>query len=329
MKRNKYIKYIITSLTILTLSLIWVIVIYHSNKIDIESKLEPSLRVAIDRDLNTRFTKSGIPYSTSNTSTRINKGLISKDGKGEKSYSYRETNILRYTNTVDELIKQSCLNTFLPICPDTLNKYFNNELQLKNINATTAIKITDLIKKQSKTTQDTTLLYNSYDYIFSYLLGIEDELRLDAHIQYTLISILLYKGIIWLPLFICLCTLVTYIYLTRKLRQLKKEYKIVKLDENIYRLGESIFNKKEGILYKDNKPNKIRKQEAMLLIAFLEAPNYFLSINDINIVIWESEKIETVKRIYTLVSDLRGDVAPDLDIIKDSNKGYHLCLHAY
>ncbi len=328
MKRNKYIKYIITSLTILTLSLIWVIVIYHSNKIDIESKLEPSLRVAIDRDLNTRFTKSGIPYSTSNTSTKINKGLISKDGKGEKSYSYRETNIPRYTNTVDELIKQSCLNAFLPICPDTLNKYFNNELLLKNINATTAIKITDLINKQSKTTQDTTL-YNSYNYIFSYLLGIEDELRLDVHIQYTIISILLYKGIIWLPLFICLCTLITYIYLMRILHQLKKEHKIIQLDEDTYRLGESIFNNKEGILYKDNKPNKIRKQEAMLLIAFLKAPNHFLSIDDIKTTIWGSEKIETAKRIHTLISDLRGDVAPDLNIIKDSNKGYRLCLHAY
>lgn len=328
MKRNRYKKYIIFSLAIFILSLVWIISIYHSNKIDIENKLEPSLRVAVDRDLNTRFVKSGIPYSTSNTGTKINKGLISKDEKGEKSYSYRETNIPRYTNSVDELIKQSCLNVFLPICPDTLNKYFNNELLLKNINAATAIKIIDLIKKQSKTTQDTTL-YNSYNYIFSYLLGIEDELRLDAHIQYTFISILLYKGIIWLPLFICLSTLVTYIYLIKKLHQLKKEYMIVQLDEDIYRLGESIFNKKECILYKDNKPTKIRKQEAMLLIAFLEAPNYFLSIDDINITIWESEKIETAKRIYTLISDLRGDVAPDLDIIKDSNKGYHLCLHAY
>lgn len=329
MKRNKYIKYIISSLLISILSLAWIIAIYHSNKIDIESKLEPSLRVAVDRDLNTRFAKSGMPYSTNNTSTKINKGLISKDGKGEKQYSYKKTNITRYTNVVDASVKQSCLNIFLPICPDTLNKYFSHELQLKNINAATTIKVTDLTKKQSQITQDTTLCGN-YNYIFSYLLGDEDELRLDAYIQYTFVSILFHKGIIWLPLFICLCTLITCIYLIRKLHQWKKEYKIIKLDEDIYRLGESIFNNKEGILYKGNKTTtKVRKQEAKLLIAFLEAPNYFLSIDDINTTIWESKKIETAKRIHTLISDLRGDVAPDLDIIKDSNKGYHLCLHAY
>lgn len=329
MKRNKYIKYIISSLLISILSLAWIIAIYHSNKIDIESKLEPSLRVAVDRDLNTRFAKSGMPYSTTNTGIKINRKTIIKEDRKERVYSYKTTNILRYTNIVDELMKQSCLNDFLPINPDTLNKYLSNELRLKNINAATAIKVTDLIKKQSKTTQDTTL-YNSYNYIFSYLLGDEDELRLDVHIQYTFISILFHKGIIWLSLFICLCTLITCIYLIRQLHQWKKEYKIIKLDEDIYRLGESIFNNKEGILYKGNKTTtKVRKQEAKLLIAFLEAPNYFLSIDDINTTIWESKKIETAKRIHTLISDLRGDVAPDLDIIKDSNKGYHLCLHAY
>lgn len=270
-----------------------------------------------------------MPYSTTNTGIKINRKTIIKEDRKERVYSYKTTNILRYTNIVDELMKQSCLNDFLPINPDTLNKYLSNELRLKNINAATAIKVTDLIKKQSKTTQDTTL-YNSYNYIFSYLLGDEDELRLDVHIQYTFISILFHKGIIWLSLFICLCTLIACVYLIRQLHQWKKEYKIIKLDEDIYRLGESIFNNKEGILYKGNKTTtKVRKQEAKLLIAFLEAPNYFLSIDDINTTIWESKKIETAKRIHTLISDLRGDVAPDLDIIKDSNKGYHLCLHAY
>lgn len=150
MKRYKYIKYIIFSFTISILSLVWIIVIYHSNKINIESKLEPSLRVAVDRDLNTRFAKSGMPYSTTNTGIKINRKTIIKENRKERVYSYKTTSISRYTNIVDELMKQSCLNDFLPINPDTLNKYLSNELQLKNINAETAIKVTDLIKKQSK-----------------------------------------------------------------------------------------------------------------------------------------------------------------------------------
>lgn len=300
--------------------------IYQSNKTDIESKLEPSLRVAIDKDLNTRFVKSGIPYYTPNSSTKLNKKLITKDEKGEKIYSYKKTEIPRYTNFMDELIKQSCLNDFLPINPDTLNKYFNTELQLKNIHTTTAIKITDLAKKKTKTVQDT-ILYYSYDYKYSYLLGNEDELRLDAYIHYTLVTIFFYKGIIWLPLFISICTLVICILFSIKYYRSTKENKITQLDEQTYRLGENILNIKEGILYKNGEPCKIRKQKFKLLLAFLQAPNNFLSINEINNVVWEDSKSDPIlSRIHTLISDLRKDIAPDL-VIKDTNKGYRLCSH--
>lgn len=327
MKRNKYIKYIISSLLISILSLAWIIAIYHSNKIDIESKLEPSLRVAIDRDLNTRFVKSGMPYYTPNSSTKINKKLITKDGKSEKMYLYRKTDIPRYTNFMDELIKQSCLNDFLPIDPDTLNNYFNNELQLKNIHLTTAIKITNLTQKHTKTTQDT-IIHHCVDYKYSYLLGNEDELRLDAYIHYVFITILFYKGVIWLPLFISICTLIICFLFSIKYYQFMKENKIAQLDDQTYRLGENIFNIKEGILYKNGKPCKIRKQKFKLLFAFLQAPNNFLSMNDINNIVWEDSKNNLIpSRIHTLVSDLRKDIAPDLDITKETNKGYRLCSH--
>lgn len=310
------------------MSLVWIITIYHSNQADIESKLEPSLRVAVDKDLNTRFVKSGIPYSTSNTSTKINRGLISKDMKGKDIHSYKQSDIPRYTNFMDELTKQSCLNDFLPVNPDTLNKYFNYELQLKNIHATTSIKIIDLIKQHIKTTNDTTL-YHHYKHQYSYLLGSKDELQLDAYINYTIITILFYKGAIWLPLFICICTLIIYIFFIFKHYQSKKENKITQLDEQTYRLGKNIFNIKEGILYKNNKPCKIRKQKFKLLHAFLKAPNNFLSINDINIIVWENSKSDPIlSRIHTLVSDLRKDIAPDLDIIKIGNNGYQLRSHA-
>lgn len=308
------------------MSVVWIIAIYHSNQADIESKLEPSLRVAVDKDLNTRFVKSGIPYTTSNSGTKINKRIITTDEKSIRVHSYKKTDIPRYTNYVDESMKQSCLNDFLPINPDALNNYFNDELQLKNIHTITAIKITDLALKKKKTVQDT-VLYQSYDYKYSYLLGIEDELRLDAYIRYTFATILFYKGIIWLPLFIGLCTLIICFLFSVKYHRSMKENKITQLDEQTYRLGENILNIKEGILYKNGEPCKIRKQKFKLLLAFLQAPNNFLSINEINNVVWEDSKSDPIlSRIHTLISDLRKDIAPDL-VIKDTNKGYRLCSH--
>lgn len=268
-----------------------------------------------------------MPYYTPNSSTKINKKLITKDGKSEKMYLYRKTDIPRYTNFMDELIKQSCLNDFLPIDPDTLNNYFNNELQLKNIHLTTAIKITNLTQKHTKTTQDT-IIHHCVDYKYSYLLGNEDELRLDAYIHYVFITILFYKGVIWLPLFISICTLIICFLFSIKYYQFMKENKIAQLDDQTYRLGENIFNIKEGILYKNGKPCKIRKQKFKLLFAFLQAPNNFLSMNDINNIVWEDSKNNLIpSRIHTLVSDLRKDIAPDLDITKETNKGYRLCSH--
>lgn len=305
--------------------MVWGGVIYHSNKIDIENKLEPSLRVAIDKDLNTRFVRSGVPYSTPNTGKKINKGLITTDEKGERIYSYSKTNIPRYTSFTDESMKQSYLNIFSPICPDTLNHYFHNELLLKDINATTGIRVTDLKKNQTKITPNTP--NSNYCHKYSYLLGIEDEIRIDVFIQYTFISVLFHGGIIWVPFLFLLCSLIICIHFILKYLKVKKEYEIVQLDEQTYRLGESIFNIKESILYKDDKPYKIRKQESKLLVAFLQAPNYFLSIDDINTIIWGDSKISTSKRIHTLISDLRKDIAPDLEIPKDSNNGYRLGLH--
>ena len=235
--------------------------------------------------------------------------------------------IPRYTYFMDESLKQSCLNDFLPINSDTLNNYFNNELQLKNIHTTTTIKITDLAHKKTKTVQNT-IPHHSYNHKYSYLLGNEDELRLDAYIYYTSRTVLFYKGIIWLPLFIILSTLILCFLFSIKYYRSMKENKIAQLDDQTYRLGENIFNIKEGILYKNGKPCKIRKQKFKLLFAFLQAPNNFLSMNDINNVVWEDSKNNLIpSRIHTLVSDLRKDIAPDLDITKETNKGYRLCSH--
>lgn len=216
-----------------------------------------------------------------------------------------------------------------PLCADTLHCVWDSLLHEKQVMAKTLVRVgvTDLSEKESKTYSGNTAQFAPSDSLISYYIGYRCEVEATGFVSYTLLYI--YTCYDWLILLaIVLGSILLFLLIRYRSRFLVKKHSalveegssaglenpvpvitVLKEKAHIYQLeSELLFDADSGCLKRGTSQEWLTPQTTILLQAFLEAPDYKLSTQEIQLLLWPDGS-GTNDRMYTAIKRLRSSLS--------------------
>lgn len=216
-----------------------------------------------------------------------------------------------------------------PLSVDTLHCVWDSLLHEKQVMAKTLVRVevTDLLEKESKTYSGNTAQFTPSDSLISYYIGYRCEVEATGFVSYTLLYI--YTCYDWLILLgIVLGSILLFLLIRYRSRFLVKKHPalveegssaglespvpvitVLKEKAHIYQLeSELLFDADSGCLKRGTSQEWLTPQTTILLQAFLEAPDYKLSTQEIQLLLWPDGS-GTNDRMYTAIKRLRSSLS--------------------
>ena len=216
-----------------------------------------------------------------------------------------------------------------PFCADTLHCVWDSLLHEKQVMAKTLVRVgvTDLLEKESNTYSGNTAQFAPSDSLISYYIGYRCEVEATGFVSYTLLYI--YTCYDWLILLgIVLGSILLFLLIRYRSRFLVKKHPalveegyfaglespvpvitVLKEKAHIYQLeSELLFDADSGCLKRGTSQEWLTPQTTVLLQAFLETPDYKLSTQEIQLLLWPDGS-GTNDRMYTAIKRLRSSLS--------------------
>lgn len=216
-----------------------------------------------------------------------------------------------------------------PLCADTLHSVWDSLLHEKHVMVKTLVRVgvTDLLEKESKTYSGNTAQFAPSDSLISYYIGYRCEVEATGFVSYTLLYI--YTCYDWLILLgIVLGSILLFLLIRYRSRFLVKKHfalveegssaglespvpviTVLKEKAHIYQLeSELLFDADSGCLKRGTSQEWLTPQTTVLLQAFLETPDYKLSTQEIQLLLWPDGS-GTNDRMYTAIKRLRSSLS--------------------
>lgn len=317
--------------------------LYQKEKNTICKNIHPLFKQALSIDMNTRFHEQETSFfwginEDSDSSDQVvvedkNSTIIFDKKQEMKSYSMEEK---------QNIVIQSYLYTINPINVFKFDSIFCSLLSQNNIPALTAIRYTD--------NRNNTVLESNGDnlfYSFTYAtdevqLGMMQEMSIQAFVKIplsTVISSVKTPMALWALFCIFITGIVFFIQKPRKKRisiiPHFISFKELETDKNVtqnlpIKISDDIFfDSLKGYIYYHERTIKLQKSQSDLLLCFLNAPDHFISNDQMEIKLrgaildnktWRSQAIKRLREALAPVSEIRID--------NNRGRGYTLICNA-
>lgn len=304
--------------------------------------IEKTFRQALDKDLLERLSTPEVNWQVMPIPIQIDTDLAKI--KGVHFQSEEIDTVIPYTDDMTQeqihldnrIIHHSATRMIKPICPIHLNNLFAAILDTIGISAKTAVTYYDCIEKKHLYSNPDLQIYTYGIHTNIIHLGLEKEMEVQAFVHFTPHWIFQSHGksVLFIILtFICLlATVFIHSYnfpLIKKIREYRKrmfcKHSFVKLKNGNYQLGKLVLDITNGLLINEQQEENIsRRQEYILLLAFLKAPDRSLSKEDILKCL--NKAVDSQNLINTIISRLRKLLQqdPQLSILYTNNDLYTL-----
>lgn len=315
-------------------------VIFFQEKKEILNDIEKIFQEALALDMNNRVKETKAPFffGPSEINPSENYEITVEDSvvainKGEENKSL----------LIDEKIffaMQTILHMENPIKVEELDSLFRLSLYNNGLRSQTAIKLTDNQKKQVQ--QSAEKLVGQYTFSTKERnLGIHDEITIQGFVRMSAFDIFLKAKLsllVWGVVCLVVIMFVLFFIKNRRKKVSKAtEYMPIdtvkpdKMDEiqpikksHLIRISENIlFDSERGrISYHDSQVLELTEQPTLLFIAFLEAPDNFLSHEKVEKLIGgggKDRRAQSIKRLRETLKPI-----PELSIENLWGAGYHL-----
>ena len=225
---------------------------------------------------------------------------------------------VEFKDSIDEMVAHRLAAQYLlaqihPIHPDTLNHILQEELKKYDMESETGIIYT--YKGQSQYSRnDSSVLHRSSVYLTpSRVLDVKKVVSVRAWISTTPWYIVknIYDGAFWSLL------LLGAVLLWSSFSSWEEK------DPNKVKQGKMSLNKESKKVTIEGKECKLRNQEFLLLLMFVEKPDHVLSRDEIKRAFWK-EEIGVDNRVSNLISTLRSSLKdfPKYEVVGDEDMNY-------
>lgn len=225
---------------------------------------------------------------------------------------------VEFKDSIDEMVAHRLAAQYLlaqihPIHPDTLNHILQEELKKYDMESETGIIYT--YKGQSQYSRnDSSVLHRSSVYLTpSRVLDVKKVVSVRAWISTTPWYIVknIYDGAFWSLL------LLGAVLLWSSFSSWEEK------DPNKVKQGKMLLNKESKKVTIEGKECKLRNQEFLLLLMFVEKPDHVLSRDEIKRAFWK-EEIGVDNRVSNLISTLRSSLKdfPKYEVVGDEDMNY-------
>lgn len=225
---------------------------------------------------------------------------------------------VEFKDSIDEMVAHRLAAQYLlaqihPIHPDTLNHILQTELKKYDMESETGIIYT--YKGQSQYSRNDSLaLHRSSVYLTpSRVLDVKKVVSVRAWISTTPWYIVknIYDGAFWSLL------LLGAVLLWSSFSSWEEK------DPNKVKQGKMSLNKESKKVAIEGKECKLRNQEFLLLLMFVEKPDHVLSRDEIKRAFWK-EEIGVDNRVSNLISTLRSSLKdfPKYEVVGDEDMNY-------
>ena len=298
---------------------ITLIINFRQGKHNIRSKITQALQESITIDYHKRFFQNNI-YIPEPLGRKI-KGI--KIAVGEKN-----ENII-FKDSIDEqtahqLVDQYMFAQFTPVIPNDFNVIFKEKLKEKGINGKTGI-----IYRHNGIPQ-----YSDNDSVSAHsalrthikMLDIKNTVSVQGWVDYSWNTLL--KHTDTKNLWIILTGYILTVVLLKKKKTKIAESPIVKEENLEYcEIGKIKLDLKKRLLYINETNRPISSMDFDLLQMFLEAPDHYLSREDIKQAFWPKEDSADDK-INSHITSLRSKIKDleEYSIQRIKGKGYYLVV---
>ena len=225
---------------------------------------------------------------------------------------------VEFKDSIDEMVAHRLAAQYLlaqihPIHPDTLNHILQTELKKYDMESETGIIYT--YKGQSQYSRnDSSVFHRSSVYLTpSRVLDVKKVVSVRAWISTTPWYIVknIYDGAFWSLL------LLGAVLLWSSFSSWEEK------DPNKVKQGKMLLNKESKKVTIEGKECKLRNQEFLLLLMFVEKPDHVLSRDEIKRAFWK-EEIGVDNRVSNLISTLRSSLKdfPKYEVVGDEDMNY-------
>lgn len=301
---------------------ILLIINFQQGKYNIQLKIAQVIEIAITKDYHNRLSQDNT-YTPKSLRRKIKGIKIKIEGNIE--------NIL-FKDSIEEqsahqLVDQYMMAQYTPIIPNDFNAIFKKELEQKGI-----IDKTGIIYRRNGITQ-----YSDNDSISLQsalcthikMLDIKNTISIQGWVDYSWKTLLKHTDTknLWMIL-VCYVAFLGGVIFFKKKKTKNIEEPIIKVDNlNFWEVGRIKLDLEKKLLYIDKVECKIAKMNFDILRMFLEAPDHYLSREDIKQAFWPNldsadDKINAhINTLRSKIKDLQG-----YSIKTIRGKGYCLVL---
>lgn len=243
-------------------------------------------------------------------------------GEGDMFFSVP---LYKHNHNITEIPMQRILDSVIvedqPLNADSLNRLWDTLLIDRGFSGKTDIRISvsDLSENESTVYAQGGQHYPKADSLFTYYIGYRCETEITAFASFSYWNALTlgdWMKIIALWMMVGLCIWQFYIWQMKsgdkcKLLEdnaIEKNKPVISLKEeitDIYELGNGLyFDASERLLKFGVQVNKLNPQISLLLVGFMKAEKYRMSISEICLLLWPDGS-GTAVRVHTVVNRLR------------------------
>lgn len=302
------------SVKVIVLTVMWSVWIIGLGRVcwDAKEGLASSVQIALEdailKDYQERH-DSELKFSSGRLGRKV-KGVTIVTENGEENIEFKDS--------IDEVVAERLATQYLlaqihPIHPDTLNHILQEELKKYDMESETGIIYT--YKGQSQYSRnDSSVLHRSSVYLTpSRVLDVKKVVSVRAWISTTPWYIVknIYDGAFW-SLFLLGAVLLWSSFSSWEEK-----------DPNKVKQGKMLLNKESKKVTIEGKECKLRNQEFLLLLMFVEKPDHVLSRDEIKRAFWK-EEIGVDNRVSNLISTLRSSLKdfPKYEVVGDEDMNY-------
>ena len=304
------------SVKVVVLSVMWPVLllglgfVYMDARKTMITSLNVALEDAILKDYQERHDDE-LKYSSGRLGRKV-KGITIVTEKGEENFEFKDS---IDETMADRLAAQYMLAQIHPIHPDTLNHLLQEELKKYVKESTTGVVYTNQGVSQYSA-NDSLSIHRPFVHLAKpRVLDIKNTVRVQPWISTAPWYVVrnMHDGAFWSLLAFF------FVLLWVSLSSWEED------DPNKVKFGKMILNKEAKKVTIHGKECKLRNQEFLLLLLFVEKPNHTLSRNEIRCAFWKDEQ-GTDNRVSNLLSTLRNALKdfPECQVIANEEDGYEL-----
>lgn len=291
--------------------------LFQSGKENILVQMDSTLREAINLDYQKRLNQKLVVHRPLG---RKMKGSRIKTEKGIETIIFKDS---IDEHIAEQLVNQYVLAKFSPINPDNFNDIFRSAIKNNKIAEKTGIIYCYNGKKQysdcdSVSPQSAIITHPQ-------IIDIKATASVQAWTDCNWITILQNTTLKTLLSAIAYGMILLLVSILLYIHKDKKE-DIIEYGENI-EIGDLLLQKDMQRIYIKGEMCPIRRADFKLLLLFVQAPNHFLTREDIKNAFWPKED-NSDNKIYSHISTLKSSLKdfPKYQIIRETGRGYRLIL---